>query len=283
MQFVTRALPSSARRRAAQGLTILGLATLLAGCGLFGSSDTAPTAIPTRTPFPTFTSTPVAESTPTATPAPAQPQAAATSPVAPTAETPPTATPAPPTPPAAARLTVTSDLVNVRSGPGTDFGLVGTAATGESFEVTGRNEAGDWWQICCVNGQPGWVFGELATVENAAAVQLAADLPGSRPGAGFRLGGGAHRSPGRSSCGSLRPAAPTAAPRPPAAAPAPAAPYDPTASSAGNFDPNAQYQIVHFKVLGLDENNGGIRDSSSQHLIFLTVLDQGRQRRWMAP
>ena len=60
----------------------------------------------------------------------------------------------------------------------------------------------------------------------------------------------------------------------PTAAPAPAAPYDPTVSSDGNFDPNAQYQIVHFKVLGLDENNGGIRDSTAQHLIFLTVLDQ---------
>ena len=35
-----------------------------------------------------------------------------------------------------------------------------------------------------------------------------------------------------------------------------------------------RYQIVHFKVLGLDENNGGIRDSTAQHLIFLTVLDQ---------
>ena len=27
-------------------------------------------------------------------------------------------------------------------------------------------------------------------------------------------------------------------------------------------------------MLGLDENNGGIRDSSAQHLISLTVLDQ---------
>ena len=67
-------------------------------------------------------------------------------------------------------------------------------------------------------------------------------------------------------------AAPTATP-PPAPAPA-AAPPDPNASSAGWFDPNAQYQIVHFKVLGLDENNGGIRDSSAQHLILVTVLDQ---------
>ena len=31
---------------------------------------------------------------------------------------------------------------------------------------------------------------------------------------------------------------------------------------------------VSFRVLGLNENNGGIRDSQAQHHIFLTVLDQ---------
>ena len=46
------------------------------------------------------------------------------------------------------------------------------------------------------------------------------------------------------------------------------------ASCAGWFDPNAQYQITNFRVLGLCENNGGIRDTSAQHLVFLTVLDQ---------
>ena len=57
---------------------------------------------------------------------------------------------------------------------------------------------------------------------------------------------------------------------------APAAPAPPPVDngSAGDFNPDAQYQIVHFKVLGLDENNGGIRDSRAQHHIFLTVLDQ---------
>jgi hypothetical protein len=274
MQSITRALPPSARRRAAQSLTVLGLATLLAGCGLFGGASTAPTAVPTRTPFPTFTATPATAPQPTATPAPAQPEPAApaaAAPAAPVTEPSPTATPAQPTP-APARLTITSDLVNVRGGPGTDFGLVGTAATGESFAVTGRNEAGDWWQICCVNGQPGWVFGELATVENAAAVALASDLPAAAPQEPPA------QAPAEAPAETPAEApaeAPTAAPaEAPTEAPAPAAPYDPTTSSAGNFDPNAQYQIVHFKVLGLDENNGGIRDSSSQHLIFLTVLDQ---------
>jgi hypothetical protein len=37
--------------------------------------------------------------------------------------------------------------------------------------------------------------------------------------------------------------------------------------------PEVAYKIVHYKVLGDGENNGGIFDSGGQHLIFLTVLD----------
>ena len=33
------------------------------------------------------------------------------------------------------------------------------------------------------------------------------------------------------------------------------------------------YKIVHYKVLGEGENNGGIFNKGGQHLIFLTVLD----------
>jgi uncharacterized protein YraI len=159
---------------------------------------------------------------------------------------------------AQARLIVTSALVNIRSGPATTFDLVGTAVNGESFPITAKNAQGDWWQICCINDQPGWVFGELARVENAATVASAPDLPIPTP---------AVASP-------ATPALPTSSTpdTPPATAPpAPSAPFG--EGSTGNFDPNAQYQIVHFKVLGLDENNGGIRDSSAQHHIFLTVLD----------
>ncbi len=63
----------------------------------------------------------------------------------------------------------------------------------------------------------------------------------------------------------------------PTAVPAanPAQPPDPTASSAGFFDPNAAYQITKFRVLGLNENNGGTRSSTSLHYILVTVLDAG--------
>jgi uncharacterized protein YraI len=183
-----------------------------------------------------------------------------------------------------ALLTITGDLVNVRSGPGTEYDLVGSAAAGETFDVVAKNAAGDWWQVCCVAGQNGWVYGELAAVQNGESVAVAADVPAPVAAAPGAAETAAPASDGTNTDAAPAAAAPAGAEKPtpapvaeaaPTPAPAaPAAPYDPGASSAGNFDPNAQYQIVHFKVLGLEENNGGIRDSSAQHLIFLKVLDQ---------
>ena len=54
-------------------------------------------------------------------------------------------------------LKIETDIINVRSGPDTSFGLVGTANMGERFEIKGRNADGSWYLICCVNGQQGWV------------------------------------------------------------------------------------------------------------------------------
>lgn len=254
-------------------MTVVALAILLAGCGPFGSSTEA-TPIPTRTPVPTYTPTPLAQATPAPpTAAPVQPEMAAkpieTAAIAApanTQESQPTALPAAATAPAEARLTVAGDIVNVRGGPATTFDLVGTANPGESFKVVAKSAAGDWWQVCCIADQPGWIFGELATVANGDTVAVATDLPALQATAPT-VATVADTPP--TAAAATEAAEPTAT-----AAPAPVAAYDPTASSAGNFDPNAQYQVVQFRVLGLDENNGGIRDSSAQHLIFLTVLDQ---------
>lgn len=156
---------------------------------------------------------------------------------------------------------VTGELINIRSGPATTFELLGTASAGQSFPVTGKTPPGDWWQICCVNNQPGWIFGELAQVQNGASVAVVAD----RPTPVATLPTPIAAAP------TATPAAAAATPMPTAAPVVAAPPFG--EGSNGNFDPNAQYQIVHFRVLGLDENNGGIRDSSAQHHIFLTVLD----------
>lgn len=62
----------------------------------------------------------------------------------------------------------------------------------------------------------------------------------------------------------------TALPEAPPPAPAEPTPVpEPTEPPA----PEVAYKIVHYKVLGEGENNGGIFNKGGQHFIFLTVLD----------
>jgi uncharacterized protein YraI len=168
-------------------------------------------APPTRTPPPTFTPTPqeaapvvdpnaaataqalattqAAQQAPVEAPPPAEGQPPAqsetdTQPVTDTqttTETAPVETPTPePTPtPQVAEVIVNSDI-NVRGGPGTNYNILGAASQGQRFPVTGKNPAGDWWQIN-YNGQAGWVFGQLVTAQNTAAVQVAQNIPAPPP------------------------------------------------------------------------------------------------------
>ncbi len=62
--------------------------------------------------------------------------------------------------------------VNVRSGPGATNPVIGVAVAGQQYLITGRNQAGDWWQID-KNGQTGWVFAELVTAVAEGGVQVA--------------------------------------------------------------------------------------------------------------
>jgi len=189
----------------------------LAGCANApGGGRGGPTLTPgpIKTLRPTFTSTP-AKPKPTVTPggaaaqAPvpagqAQPAQALTATVAPTAAPPtpePSPTPVPPSPtPEKASMTVSSPgATNVRSGPGTAFAKLGEVQQGQSFEITGKNQVGTWWQFS-FNGQPAWISGEMVSANAAAkSVQVAASVP-------------------------TAPVQPTAAPRPVQPAPAPVQP-----------------------------------------------------------
>lgn len=114
-----------------------------------------------RTALPTWTNTPeaatVTPAPPTATAAPSTATPAPpTTTLAPAAATATntlevaTATPAPPTattvPPAIIGA-VASDNANLRSGPGTDYAVIGGAVAGDQLAPVGRNEAGDWLQL----------------------------------------------------------------------------------------------------------------------------------------
>ena len=119
-----------------------------------------PTATPENTPVPQATNTPNDDDddnppAPTWTPTQTgggQPAPTATSPAA--GET-------PASPPADGSITgvVIADALNVRSGPGTGFGKLGTVVRDQVVAVLARNDAGDWWLICCVTNTEvqGWV------------------------------------------------------------------------------------------------------------------------------
>ena len=169
-----------------------GLAWTLAGCGGMGAQATP---LPTRTPLPTFTPTMAAAAQP-AEPQPVEPQPAEPQPAEP-AENP---TETPTSTPQIAQL-VLNDLVNIRSGPGTSYGLVGSGQQGNIFRITGKNSDGSWWQID-YNGQAGWVFGQLVAVTGGETVAVAQNIPPA-------------------------PAPPTNTPVPPTPAPAQAAPAQP--------------------------------------------------------
>ena len=206
-------------------LSMLLVATLVAGCGLFGGSAEAPTPTPERELVPTFTPTPEGAVVPTPEPAvqqPAQPvqeQPVQEQPVAAPTEPPPAEPTAEPTPEPTAtpvpKLIVTNDVANARNGPGTNYGIAGAVSRDQAFDITGKNADGTWWQFCCLNGQPAWIFGELVTTENAGTVAVAENIPAA-------------------------PEPVAAAPAPVEAAPAPTeppaapAPAEPQAVNAGN-------------------------------------------------
>lgn len=226
-------------------LMLLIASLVLASCTSGSTED----LVPTRAPAPTFTPTPEGAQAPAPQPAPAEPQGD-TEPAAPDApaegEAPadgdatsdgasdddavvvldpvtdttdtegdtadPAADEQPSTGATQAEAIVSIQLLNVRSGPGVNYNILGGINQGERYPITGRNELGDWWQID-YNGQSGWVFDELVTVENAGNVSVAANIPTPPPA-----------TPTSPPPPPTSPPPPTNTPAPVAEAPAPEAP-----------------------------------------------------------
>jgi uncharacterized protein YraI len=134
----------------------------------FGSGFATRTPVPTFTPapaqapvivIPTLTPLPVAPTpTPTrvipgdnASSAPADSsQAAVESPVA-----------------AVQPELVAPGTVNIRSGPGTNFAVIGSLAANTPMRITGRNADTSWWQVEITSGSTGWVASSVVSASNA--------------------------------------------------------------------------------------------------------------------
>jgi uncharacterized protein YraI len=69
----------------------------------------------------------------------------------------------PPSSPTGYIVTATTS-VNVRSGPGTNFGVLAVMRQGRSAPVLGRNAFGTWWQVN-YNGIVGWASGNFAVIQ----------------------------------------------------------------------------------------------------------------------
>jgi uncharacterized protein YraI len=111
-----------------------------------------------------------------------------------TIEAPPKQTSIDPSPPESGEAVATAtDYVNVRSGPGLDYPVLGVGAPGASAPVTGKSEDGQWWQIAIsIEYSPdghAWVnagYVTTANTENVPVVEAPPppSVPDTQPPAG---------------------------------------------------------------------------------------------------
>jgi TolB protein len=122
-----------------------------------------PTTIPTATPTEAFTATPTPLQ-PTDTSVPSRPTALALS----------------PEPSRRVEGRVTAYGLNVRTGPGTLYPIVGGLSLGDAVEVVGKNAAGDWLQIA-YNGREGWIAAAYADLTGSLAAVPEVSAPPPPP------------------------------------------------------------------------------------------------------
>ncbi len=179
---------------------ILALVSL--GCGLseiVGNNNTASIPTATRTPMPTFTPTAagaafiqveVAGDQPEGAETQEQPcsetpppEAPPTEIIEPTVPPPPTNTPEPaatPTPDVLS-ITLVQDM-NVRSGPGTNYPVIGSGPAVETTRVLGRNSDNSWLQIEYLSADGlGWIYAPLVQINGDPQTVAVASAPPPPP------------------------------------------------------------------------------------------------------
>lgn len=131
----------------------------------------------TRTPVPTFTPAPAEPIiiVPTPQPQPTQPTPTATRVLdqAQPAGQPPAEDAAAPAPePSQQAQLIAPGAVNIRSGPGLNYGVIGALSANTAMPIVGRNGEGTWWQIKTPNDTRGWVANSVVEASNADAVPV---------------------------------------------------------------------------------------------------------------
>lgn len=148
--------------------------TLLA-CGFFEASPrSAPDRVVIRKHLPTLTPTPLPALSPTLVPSSEQAIPLAVEPIVVS----PTSVPILTSTPASSGPTLMAlTVLNVRSGPGLDYPIIGQLAEGQSVQIIGKNPENSWWQISYPSGSgsPAWVTADIqyAMVYNTEGVPVA--------------------------------------------------------------------------------------------------------------
>lgn len=162
---------------------------------------------------------------------------------------PATATPQPPT------AVIVQKVINVRSGPGIIYTIVGVARQNERYLVTGQYPPGDWLQID-YNGKAGWIYRALVTLEGAIdEIPPITDIP---PTPTFTPSPTPTDTPTPTSTPTLAPteagatsAPPTESPHTNTPAPATATPGPPTALIVGQNVPIRRGPGLIYDEIGL--------------------------------
>jgi len=94
-----------------------------------------------------------------------------------TIQNPDTYTSIPPEPPPAGVPKATAvEYVNIRTGPGTNYSVLGVASPGASAEVSGKSADGAWWQVVIApeysSSGAGWVSADYVITENTDGVPV---------------------------------------------------------------------------------------------------------------
>jgi uncharacterized protein YraI len=90
------------------------------------------------------------------------------------------ALPAPAAPPAnVCSITPASGAVNVRSGPGTNFGILATIQPGQYLVVVGQNAG--WYMVTLPGGIQGWIAGSVSTLNGPCANLPQIQAPAIQP------------------------------------------------------------------------------------------------------
>lgn len=81
------------------------------------------------------------------------------------------------------RVNADNDTINVRSGPGTNYDLIGVMIAGEEASALGRSAGGSWIQVSYpgVTSGVGWVYSPLVTLLGATTLQIIEPPPTATP------------------------------------------------------------------------------------------------------